>query len=203
MASAKRASPRIGVVLAFVVLGACGYDWTVVAREKADKEADGGSLTTSKPGTTPGEGCRSSKECDSTELCVFDDQVCGEGEPGTCALRPPAAKCEGAAPAPVCGCDGEIHDSRCAASAAGTDVAAKGSCSLPANTFRCGWAVCSTKTFCVETHPSKTNGAAGEYRCAPWTCATKACDCKDVALACTGGVCEVGPDGEVLVDCTP
>lgn len=59
--------------------------------------------------------------CDDALYCDWPDEVCGEGDVfGECKPRP--AECE-PGDKPVCGCDGQRHDSACAAAMIGVDVA--------------------------------------------------------------------------------
>ena len=58
--------------------------------------------------------------CDDGLYCDWPDEICGAGDVfGECKPRP--AECEPGES--VCGCDGQRHDSACAAAMIGVDVA--------------------------------------------------------------------------------
>ena len=65
-----------------------------------------------------------------TAYCQSPDAACGLGTPSPGAASPSPPPARAAAP-PVCGCDGQVHASTCAAAAAGLDVSASGACATP------------------------------------------------------------------------
>jgi len=67
--------------------------------------------------------------CEDTHYCDWSDGSCGAGD-GTGVCRPRPETCE-PDEREVCGCDGDRHDSACAAAMVGTDVS-DATCTSPA-----------------------------------------------------------------------
>ena len=88
--------------------------------------------------------CAPDLPCGPTSLCVQKDAACGTGPSwGRCEPRP--TSCPSGGPA-VCGCNGAVFASACAAAAAGLDVSAVEPCAAPAGTFACGPLFCQKNT---------------------------------------------------------
>ena len=98
------------------------------------------------PSVPPGpETCLQNGACAPNEYCVFTPGLCGRGPvPGVCRPRP--ASCA-PAHAPVCGCDGQVHNDECAAQHAGVDLAVMGGC----KTVLPDWAPCGPRFCDVRT----------------------------------------------------
>ena len=150
---------RRGLLVGFVVVvGACGTTPISSPGDGGQQpgvdggSADGGTTPTDG-GSTPTDGgavdggaagCSPAHPCaDPSYFCHYADERCGDGQPGTCILRedPASGVC---APVEVCGCDGHLHESSCAANAAGIDVA------LPSHCGVCGVNDGSTNPYLVE-----------------------------------------------------
>ena len=171
----KRATARLTPVKVFfaaLLLAACSGD------ESPDPTGGAGGSS------TLGEACDESAECGSAELCQPQGYTCGDDSFGSvCAERP--TDCSGATPLPVCGCDGEIYDSLCAAEAAGVGAALYSNvCTAPTDTKPCGWTFCGDEEACVENLE-----VSFECRALPAGCDPDAPTCDDCV-----------PDG--LEDCS-
>lgn len=104
-------------------------------------------------------------QCSANELCDFGRDSCGAtDESGTCRARP--TSCDDQL-APVCGCDGVVHSNQCDANAAGTDVDAFGSCSLPPGEFACGFRSCDRATEYCQRGVSDIGGEPDSFDCRP------------------------------------
>jgi len=117
-----------GAILAFVLVHACGYDWSVV----------------------PSTPCSGAKECAPGAYCRFEDGLCGKGARGRCVARD-ACVDKGA----VCGCSGTKYASACAAANVGEDVGACGgaaTCDCPRDSYclDVGGAVTCVPFTCAE-----------------------------------------------------
>lgn len=65
-------------------------------------------------------------QCEGDDFCDWADDSCGNADAqGTCRSRP--ARCD-APREEVCGCDGELYESECAAAMVGVDVADPDTC---------------------------------------------------------------------------
>jgi hypothetical protein len=108
--------------------------------------------------------CLQSSGCAANEYCVFEPGLCGRGPvPGTCRPRP--ATCP-PAHAPVCGCDGQVHDDACAAQAAGVDLAVMGGCkAVLADWAPCGPRFCDVRTSYCEIYLSDVFEIPTTYTC--------------------------------------
>jgi hypothetical protein len=138
--------------------------------------------------------CGSDLECGSGSFCAFPDHKCGTGTPkGECEFLSTKEKCAGQLSEDVCGCNGQVFVSRCAAQTIGDTGQ---NCTAPAQTFQCGYLFCKVgMQFCSE----KTKGTASEFSCVDWTCSTPGCKgCSDINASCT---CEVRQDKNVIEHC--
>jgi hypothetical protein len=106
------------------------------------------------PAASPDGG--SAKLCpDAALYCDFADYVCGRGTPGgLCTARSACQDDDGA----LCGCDGVVYASSCAAHAAGTDIDTKGGCQL-AGSFFCGGRACKLDAEACVAHVSHIDGS--------------------------------------------
>ncbi len=105
-------------------------------------------------------GTRGAAECDPGEFCNLPDEaLCGEADVGgVCAPIPDA--CPETVATPVCGCDGNTYESRCAANASSTSVAHDGECeSAPPTPVDCRITGCSAGEWC--------SACFGGYACIP------------------------------------
>lgn len=168
-----RRTASVGAVL---LISACAA--TQGDRAPASASSDGDSASsTGGSSSTGGEGgfglplpvaCSQAKPCAVGEYCNYYNDSCGasQGE-GHCALI--SAECPDAEGPPVCGCDGIVHETTCAAASAGVDLAAaEGACSAPPDTFACG------AMFCVF----------GEQYCKHWIAPSVWWACEPLPEAC-------------------
>jgi hypothetical protein len=113
--------------------------------------------------STPAE---SDAGCRSDQLKVYAPGLCGKGKkPGVCAPKP--VSCAGPY-APVCGCDGQVYDSECAAHASGIDVSTTGGCkrAIP-GWVACGGHFCDVGTSYCEMFLSDVLDPPSDYFCRP------------------------------------
>jgi hypothetical protein len=106
--------------------------------------------------------CSAAHGCASGEWCLYPDALCGKGMgSGTCT---PISEltCEATQ---VCGCDGNIYPTVCAAARAGVDTTDATSCPVPAGEVTCGGTYCRgaaelcsvTKSFVAATSVCQTS----------------------------------------------
>jgi hypothetical protein len=108
--------------------------------------------------------------CASGEYCDWLDNKCGT-VPDTPECEPEADDCN--SETLVCGCDGEVYTSTCAANAAGTDLG-EFTCEPPEGMFACGTHLCGVESEFCEHVPSD-----GFAPWAVWGCATTPTECAD------------------------
>jgi hypothetical protein len=164
----------------------------------------GTAATTSATGD--GEAC-DERMCVSGEYCNWAKDSCGE--PGTDLPVPDQGQCVDLPDAcekilaPVCGCDGQIHDNQCFAASMGIDVSAAGGCEPPLGQFACGFRFCgSGEAYCLYQFTDITI-SPDTYTCTPLPdgCGdTPTCDCI-VDVPCVDFGCETLPGGDLLVSC--
>jgi hypothetical protein len=152
--------------------------------------AGGGSLTT---GSGAG-GCTGPGPCGPGFYCNdFSDGCFLSAGGGVCD---DASLCSGKGP--VCGCDGAVYPTDCAAFAAGMDVAAAG-CVTPPGTFLCHALVCSVGVqACVHYVGFATYDACEAFTgtCDPAQGGTPDC-------SCFPSWCKCAPDpaGNFVIEC--
>jgi hypothetical protein len=139
--------------------------------------------------------------CSDAQYCDWMNNRCGTGTlpAGLCMMRP------GVCPAVVdrvCGCDGQVHSSACAAAAVGHDIDETGAgCKPPSGTFTCGPRFCTHGTQYCEAITGGPAGAAGNYSCQPLPAAcgaTPTCACLADARC---GNCTMSTDGDLTTRC--
>jgi hypothetical protein len=150
---------------------------------------DAGGDTRSIAAAAAGE-CLGNSACSANEYCEYAPGLCGKGrKPGTC--RPKPELCDEVY-APVCGCDGNTHESECAARAAGVDLAVMGGCKEQIPDWApCGPRYCDARTSYCEIFLSDVFDLPTDYFCRPLppTClptdgAARTCACFPAGTRC-------------------
>lgn len=133
-------------------------------------------------------------QCEETHWCDYPDNSCGfDDGSGTCQPRPDVCK---PLEQPVCGCDGTVYVTDCAAALAGVDVSNAGSCTPPAGSFACGHLLCDADSQYCRRQVSDVVGIPDDWSCEPLPggCgANPDCDCLDAEVC--GDMCSVTGDG--------
>jgi hypothetical protein len=97
-------------------------------------------------------GGLANRKCAADEYCDYEVNNCGVADSdGTCQPRPVA--CPAILAQEVCGCDGKVHSSECAAYVSGTDLNANGTCDKVAGKFACGYLLCDLRTEYCRAEP--------------------------------------------------
>jgi hypothetical protein len=164
--------------------------------------APGSGEETGTTETTGGPDCGEST-CASDEYCDWLDNKCGT-VPDTPMCRPRPEDC--GTGDPVCGCDGEVHPSECAANVAGTDLG-EFTCEPPAGMFACGTHLCTSEAELCQNIPSDGSAPAAFWLCLTtppgcldnWSCACIQ-PVYDPTMACS---CTEGGELGVLLTCPP
>lgn len=148
----------------------------------ADDGSSAGSAGDDDGGGTP---CASNDDCAVGDYCEFADHSCGaSGQPGGCAPRPTDCTEEDR---PVCGCNGELYASQCAAAGSGIDVDFLGECEIPNGAFACGFSFCiHGDEYCLEQ-----GGAMPSFECLvlPPVCQPPDCSCITTCCGCDNASC--------------
>ncbi len=153
--------------------------------------------------------CTTNADCGANELCRFGTFGCGGGSKiGFCDGRPDPITC--GTGGPVCGCDGEVYESRCAASVAGTAItdapgtdcdAERVPCTDDPNGLRC---FVANEWCALQSPESSFPDTCQRFGGTVTPCSTLDCDCLDKiaqeqsAQTCT---CSVLPSGLHVVAC--
>lgn len=175
---------------------------------------DSGMLHDGWSGTPPpepaevGESCDEWVKCQAGAFCDFSPTSewpeCTEL--GTCVALPEA--CEGE-PQPVCGCDGNLYESRCDAARAGVGTQGATDCEPPPGWFGCGFDFCEIGAqYCEHTigHGGPETWVCRALNCPP---GTEGCACITDPSPCgepeyfPGQFCGPTPDGGSELTCLP
>lgn len=155
-----------------------------------------------EPRAALGEVCDDSLQCVEGTYCAIESGKCGDAS----RCRAVEEACDGEELL-ACGCDGAVHESRCAAAMVGLDVQSVRACTAPEGMFACGDRYCrSGSQYC------EMNWAGGasdhDWRCQGLGCEGEAqgCACLPEEAPCAGeGVtlhtCEATKDGGTLLFC--
>jgi hypothetical protein len=127
--------------------------------------------------------CHANADCPADDACVFTPGLCGKGKRSGACLPRPAVCTE--MYEPVCGCDGKVYESACAARIAGVDVSVTGGCKEKiAGWAACGGHYCDVRTsYCeiflsdVPEPPTDSFCRALPPSCLPGDGAARGCDC--------------------------
>lgn len=160
----------------------------------------GGAGSTST-GTGGGGGDQDAGDCAADHYRAWPSEVCGVGLQGTPSMCMPRAEhCSVGASGPVCGCDGKMYQSWCAANTAGVDVNDKGGCTPPAGMFACGHGFCTVASEYCDIELSDTVDP-NHHACAPLPpgCSPAACAC--LSLAVYNCSCITTPEGGLVRSC--
>jgi hypothetical protein len=110
---------------------------------------------------TVGDECASEEDCLESQHCLFEDRLCGLGEPGYC-IEFVGGRRDLMAHPPRCGCDGRIYLDDFARMAAGVDYTIAENCAAPLEWgHACGWRWCGD-WFCV---PPESGDDVDDYQC--------------------------------------
>lgn len=202
----------VGALAAVGSIGGCGGDVQVGsggAAAAGGTAGHGGAVTTSAGGfagstvtggqggdftmTTGAGGCNGTGQCPEGTYCNDFTNGCFQGGAmGTCD---PVTLCNPSGL--VCGCDGSIYESDCAAFKAGVDLSLSG-CEAPADTFVCGALYCKSHAeTCVHYVGFAMYDACEKYppACDP---AQQMLTCKCLAPTC---MCMQDGDGDFTETC--
>jgi hypothetical protein len=108
-------------------------------------------------------GGRTNRQCAANEYCDYPRNSCGAtDEPGVCMPRP--AGCPDVNE-PTCACDGQVYSNACDANAAGADLDARGTCTVPAGSFVCGYRQCELVRQYCERQSSDVDNQPDGFTC--------------------------------------
>jgi hypothetical protein len=167
--------------------------WLLAAAGGACKTRPDSSAMSAAAGDAAPDGgfaCRDNAGCPPDQYCEFTPGLCGRGKrPGAC--RPKPATC-GGGHSPVCGCDGKVYTSECAAYGAGVDLAVMGGCKERISDWAaCGRQYCDVRTAYCAIYLSDVFELPTDYFCRPLppSClpadgAARACDCFPAGTPC-------------------
>lgn len=149
-----------------------------------------------------GEACDEATPCVAGAYCASEFARCGDGS----RCRAVEEACEGE-DWRVCGCDGAVHESRCAAAMAGVDVQDADACEAPAGSFVCRDRYCRQGSeYCEWTLGG--GGGADDALCLELGCEGDAqgCACLPDESPCGEAgyflqTCMATADGGTLLQC--
>ena len=101
------------------------------------------------------DGQDAGPQCAADEFFVYDDGLCGMGSSaGFC--REPAISCDDSYA--VCGCDGTVYQTLCAAHQAGVGRTFADQCTAPPDMFACVYTYCARNTEFCHDFPEDSGG---------------------------------------------
>lgn len=156
--------------------------WALALAPACRGEPEAGELHDGWSGTPPAEPAEVGEKCDEQWVACVGGAFCdhgnqdfpGCGELGVCVAVPDTCDPD---PRPVCGCDGQLYDSPCAAAMAGVGQSGAVGCAPPVGKFSCGFAFCDIATeYCKHTIG---HGEPESWVCVPLDCPvdTTGCAC--------------------------
>lgn len=165
-----------------------------------------GATTFGSGNCRPPAVCASLMPCAVGQYCAWSDHACGTTRTaGTC--KPVPNGCGGGGNTAVCGCDGAVHDSPCAAAQSGIDISTTQSCTPPPGDFACGPLFCPKQgPICQETRDLAKSLAPQSWSCVappagcPTGCGCNLCPPCPQARTCSE-ICSLTPDGGRKLDC--
>lgn len=156
---------RGAAMIALLFAGACRHPESAPERDAAAPLTIGPRAAPDPGPAKPAQRtCGPADPCGPGEYCAYTPGLCGKGKrPGTCEPRPESCSTPGE---PVCGCDGQVHASACAAHAAGVDLAVMGGCGHTVPGFAaCGAHYCDARTSYCEIDLSDVLEPPTDYVC--------------------------------------
>jgi hypothetical protein len=194
---------RLACLVALITVAACGGPGGPSSIDAQTSAPDADVNAPDAMGQGAICGGKIAATCAEGLYCEFQNNGCGfEDGTGTCEPRPTACP-ESPIAQPVCGCDGQVYDSECAAEVAGTDVDDyAGNCTPPPQTFRCGHLFCSSMSEYCQIDLSDVVGWPNGYAClpTPGACPDSGATCECVADQPCGTQCDTSSGG-VTVSC--
>jgi hypothetical protein len=146
-------------------------------------------------------GAGTGHTCLPSLMCRFWNSRCGTEGAGSC--EEPRNGCSPGSPL-ICGCDGQVYESICAANQAGVDRNDEPACEIPAGYFACGAELCKIgEHYCWQNVVAI--GDPGTYACQPKpaACGTSAVSCDCIEEYCKDkceGTAETGPTVTCFLD---
>ncbi|MCH9680510.1 MAG: hypothetical protein K0V04_03670 [Deltaproteobacteria bacterium] len=208
--------PWVPVLVAVLATG-CGVAERAPA-SAGDSTASGSSSTAATVSDSTA-GPADSTAAPEQGMPSCDAHVCDEGEfyddpiDSCCALdiagscRPHHVPPCSDGDLPVCGCDGQVYGSECAAYQAGVDLARFGSCQAPEGRFACGPWFCDRQAdYCEITTTRLEDTLPSAYACRQPSqpCASGSVTCECLAKEpCTALGCGALPEGGTVLYCNP
>jgi len=156
-------------------------------------------------GCAPPAACAPLLPCGPGQLCSYPDHGCGSTNVlGACASEP-----NGCTPdVKVCGCDGVVYSSACAAESGGVDLGDSSSCATPSGTFGCGPYFCrSSDQICKKTIDLVKTVAATSWACISDAGCPTGCGCNE-CQPCPAGhskcdeACTTDGSGDRFLTCS-